>query len=90
MSNQKVVKDIICVIERDHPIISRKSCVIDVLLWEARRQGKEEELWRIFKPYSQSMDVDELDKAIEDIAKLLRIRILYKYIIFLKSSHRAP
>jgi hypothetical protein len=64
--------------------------VIDVLLWEARRQGKEEELWRIFKPYSQSMDVDELDKAIEDIAKLLRIRILYKYIIFLKSSHRAP
>ncbi|WP_281054470.1 hypothetical protein [Thermosphaera aggregans] len=37
-------KSIACIIERDHPIISRKSCVIDVLLWEARRQGKEEEL----------------------------------------------
>jgi hypothetical protein len=34
--------------------------VIDVLLWEARRQGKEEGLWRIFEPYSQSMNVDEL------------------------------
>jgi hypothetical protein len=44
MTNQKVVKDIICIIERDHPVISRKSCVIDVLLWEARRQGKEEGL----------------------------------------------
>jgi hypothetical protein len=53
-------KSVACVIERDYPIISRKSCVIDVLLWEARRQGKEERLWRIFKPYSQSMDVDEL------------------------------
>jgi hypothetical protein len=45
--------------------------VIDVLIWEAQKQGKEEELWRIFKPYSQSMDVDELDKAIEEIAKVL-------------------
>jgi hypothetical protein len=80
MSNQKVVKDIICVIERDHPIISRKSCVIDVLLWEARRQGKEEELWRIFKPYSQSVDVDELDKAIEEVAGLLGVKVVYKYI----------
>ena len=53
-------KSVACVIERDHPIISRKSCVIDVLLWEARRQGKEEGLWRIFKPYSQSMDINEL------------------------------
>jgi hypothetical protein len=53
-------KSVACVIERDHTITSRKRCVIDVLLWEARRQGKEEELWRIFKPYSQSMDVDEL------------------------------
>jgi len=35
-------KSVACVIERDHPIISRKSCVIDVLLWEALRQGKEE------------------------------------------------
>jgi hypothetical protein len=34
--------------------------VIDVLLWEARRQGKEEELWSILKCYSQSMDIDEL------------------------------
>jgi flagellar biosynthesis/type III secretory pathway chaperone len=80
MSNQKVVKDVICIIERDHPIISRKSCVIDVLLWEARRQGKEEEMWRIFKPYSQSMDVNELDKAIEEIAKLLGVRVEYRYI----------
>jgi len=80
MTNQKVAKDIICIIERDHPIISRKSCVIDVLLWEARRQGKEEELWRIFKPYSQSMDVNELDKAIEEIAKLLGVKVVYKYI----------
>jgi hypothetical protein len=80
MTNQKVVKDIICIIERDHPVISRKSCVIDVLLWEARRQGKEEELWRIFKPYSQSMDVNELDKAIEEIAKILGIKVVYKYI----------
>jgi len=63
-----------------HPIISRKSCVIDVLLWEARRQGKEEELWRIFKPYSQSMDVNELDKAIEEIAKVLGVKVVYKYI----------
>jgi hypothetical protein len=54
--------------------------VIDVLLWEARRQGKEEELWRIFKPYSQSMNVDELDKAIEEIARLLGVRVVYKYI----------
>jgi flagellar biosynthesis/type III secretory pathway chaperone len=53
-------KSVACVIEHDHPIISRKSCVIDALLSEDRRQGKEEELWRIFKPYSQSMDVDEL------------------------------
>jgi hypothetical protein len=45
-------KSVACIIENEHPIISRKSCVIDVLLWEARRQGKEEELWRIFKPYS--------------------------------------
>jgi len=80
MTNQKVVKDIICIIERDHPVISRKSCVIDVLLWEARRQGKEEELWRIFKPYSQSMDVNELDKAIEEIARLLGVEVVYKYI----------
>jgi hypothetical protein len=62
MSNQKVVKDVICIIERDHPVIGRKSRVIDVLLWEAHRQGKEEGLWRIFKPYSQSMDVDELKR----------------------------
>ena len=55
-------KSVACVIECDHPIISRKSCVIDVLLWEACRQGKEEGLWRIFKPYSQSMDVDELKR----------------------------
>ena len=61
------------IIERDHPIISHKSCVVDVLLWEARRQGKEEELWKIFKPYSQSMDVNELDKAIEEIAGLLGV-----------------
>ena len=80
MTNQKVIKDIICIIERDHPVISRKSCVIDVLLWEARRQGKEEELWRIFKPYSQSMDVNELDKAIEEIARLLGVEVVYKYI----------
>jgi hypothetical protein len=71
---------IACIIEREHPIISRKSYVIDILLWEARRQGKEEELWRIFKPYSQSMDVDELDKAIEEIAKVLGIKVVYKYI----------
>jgi hypothetical protein len=80
MTNQKVVKDIICIIERDHPVISRKSCVIDVLLWEARRQGKEEELWRIFKPYSQSMNINELDKAIEEIARLLGVEVVYKYI----------
>jgi len=73
-------KSIACIIERDHPIISRKSCVIDVLLWEARRQGKEEELWRIFKPYSQSIDVNELDKAIEKIAKIPRIKVVYKYV----------
>ena len=71
---------VVCIIERNHPIISRKSCVIDVLLWEARRQGKEEELWRIFRPYSQSMDVDELDKAIEEIARLLGVRVEYRYI----------
>jgi len=41
-------KSIVYIIRRDHPIISRKSCVIDILLWEARRQGKEEELWEIF------------------------------------------
>jgi hypothetical protein len=73
-------KNIACIIDCDHPIISRKSCVIDVLLWEARRQGKEEELWRIFKPYSQSMDVNELDKAIEEIARFLGVRVGYKYI----------
>jgi hypothetical protein len=33
MSSQKVVKDVICIIERDHPVISRKSCVVDILLW---------------------------------------------------------
>ena len=73
-------KSIVCIIEREHPIISRKSYVIDVLLWEARRQGEEEELWRIFKPYSQSMDVDELDKAIEEIARLLGVKVVYTYI----------
>jgi hypothetical protein len=55
-------KSIACIIERDHPIISRRRCVIDVLLWEARRQGKEEGLWRIFKPCLQSMDIDELKR----------------------------
>jgi hypothetical protein len=80
MTNQKVVKDIICIIERDHPVISRKSCVIDFLLWEARRQGKEEELWRIFKPHSQSMNINELDKAVEEIAKLPGVKVVYKYI----------
>jgi hypothetical protein len=54
--------------------------VIDVLLWEACRQGKEEELWRIFRPYSQSMNVDELDKATEEIAELLGVKVVYKYI----------
>jgi hypothetical protein len=54
--------------------------VIDVLLWEARRQGKEEELWRTFKPHSQSMDVNELDKAIEEITRLLGVKVEYKYI----------
>jgi hypothetical protein len=54
--------------------------VIDVLLWEARRQGKEEELWRIFRPYSQSMDIDELDKVIEEIARLLGVKVEYRYI----------
>jgi hypothetical protein len=54
--------------------------VIDILLWEARRQGKEEELWRIFRPYSQSMDVNELDKAIEEIARLLGVKVEYRYI----------
>jgi hypothetical protein len=73
-------RSVVCIIENEHPIISRKSCVIDVLLWEARRQGKEEELWRIFKPYSQSMDVDELDKAIEEIARLLGVKVIYKYV----------
>jgi len=80
MSSQKVVKDVICIIERDHPVISRKSCVMDILLWEARRQGKEEELWRIFRPYSRSMDVNELDKAIEEIAGLLGVKVVYRYI----------
>ena len=73
-------KSITCIIERDHPIISHKSCVIDILLWEARKQGKEEELWGIFRPYSQSMNVDELDKAIEEIAKFLGVKVVYKYI----------
>jgi len=73
-------KSIACIIERDHPIISRKSCVIDVLLWKARRQGKEEELWRIFRPYSQSMDVNELDKVIEEIARLLGVKVVHRYI----------
>jgi flagellar biosynthesis/type III secretory pathway chaperone len=73
-------KSIACIIENEHPIISRKSCVIDVLLWEARRQGKEEELWRIFKPYSQSMNINELDKAIEEITRLLGVKVVYKYI----------
>jgi hypothetical protein len=54
--------------------------VIDVQLWEVRRQGREEELWRIFRPYSQSMDVNELDKAIEEIARLLGVKVVYKYI----------
>jgi len=71
---------VVCIIEREHPIISRKSCVIDVLLWEARKQGKEEELWRIFRPYSQSMNINELDKAIEEIAKLLGVKVVYKYL----------
>jgi hypothetical protein len=62
-------KSVACIIENEHPIISRKSCVIDILLWEARKQGKEEELRRIFEPHSQSIDVNELDKAIEKIAK---------------------
>jgi flagellar biosynthesis/type III secretory pathway chaperone len=66
-------KSVTCIIENEHPIISRKRCVIDVLLWEARRQGKEEELWRIFKPYSQSMDINELDEAIKEIAMLLGV-----------------
>ncbi|MCC6035414.1 MAG: hypothetical protein LM567_07965 [Desulfurococcaceae archaeon] len=73
-------KSIACIIEREHPIISRKSWVIDVLLWEARRQGKEEELWRIFKTYSQSMNINELDKAIKEIARLLGVEVVYKYI----------
>jgi len=72
-------KSIARITEREHPVISRKSCVMDTLLWEARRQG-EEELWRIFKPYSQSMDVDELDKAIEEIARLLGVKVVYKYL----------
>jgi len=53
---------------------------MDILLWEARRQVKEEELWRIFRPYSQSMDVNELDKVIEEIAGLLGVKVVYKYI----------
>jgi hypothetical protein len=73
-------KSVVCIIENEHPIISRKSCVIDILLWEARKQGKEEELWRIFKPHSQSMDVNELDKAIEEIARLLGVKVIYKYV----------
>jgi hypothetical protein len=74
------IRVLTCIIEREHPIISRKSYVIDVLPWEARRQGKEEELWRIFKPHSQSMNINELDKAIEEIAKLLGVKVAYKYI----------
>jgi diketogulonate reductase-like aldo/keto reductase len=54
--------------------------VIDILLCEARRRGKEEELWRISKLYSQSMDIGELDKAIEEIARLLGVKVVYKYI----------
>ncbi len=57
---RRLGNNVACIIGRDHPVISRISCVTDVLLWEARRQGKEEELWRIFEPYSQSMDIDEL------------------------------
>jgi hypothetical protein len=54
--------------------------VIGVLLLEARKQGKEEEARRIFRPYSQSTDVNELDRAIEDIARLLGVNVVYKYI----------
>jgi hypothetical protein len=36
----------------------------------------EEELWRTFKPYSQSMDVNKLDKAMEEIAKLLGVKVV--------------
>jgi len=77
-------KSIACIIECEHPIISRKSCVIDVLLWEARRQGKEEELWRIFRPHSQSMDLSELDKAIEEIARLLGVRVVLSIFNFVE------
>jgi len=73
-------KNIACIIERDRSVISRKRRVIDVQLWEVRRQGREEELWRIFRPYSQSMDVNELDKAIDEIARLLGVKVVYKYI----------
>ena len=78
--SSSVDRSVVCIIERDHPVISRKSCVIDVLLWEARRQGKEEELWEIFSSYSQSMDIGELDKIIENIAMLLGVKVVYKYI----------
>jgi len=80
MSGQKESKSIVRIIERDHPVISRKSCVIDILIWEARRQSKEEELWEIFKQYSQSMNTDELDTVISEIAKLLGVKVVYKYI----------
>ena len=73
-------KSVVCIIERNHPIISRKSCVIDFLLWEARKLGKEEELWRIFRPCSQSMDINDLDKVIEEIARLLGVKVEYRYI----------
>jgi hypothetical protein len=35
---------------------------------------------RIFRPYSQSMDIDELDEAIEQITRLLGVKVVYKYI----------
>jgi len=76
MSGQKESKSIVRIIERDHPVISRKSCVIDILIWEARRQSKEEELWEIFKQYSQSMNTDELDTVISEIAKLLGVKVV--------------
>jgi hypothetical protein len=54
--------------------------VIDILLWETRRQGREEELWRMIKPHTQSIDVNELDKAIKEIARLLGVKVAYEYI----------
>jgi len=33
-------RSVACILENEHPIISRKSCVIDVLLREARKQVK--------------------------------------------------